>query len=318
MKKIPVVAIVGPTASGKTALAASLARRYGAEVVSADSMQIYRGMDIATAKPTAEETAGVPHHLIGFVDPTQEYSVAAYCADAQRAVADIAARGRRVILCGGTGLYADAFLSGMAFAPEPEAPEIRRLLRRKKEELGIAALYEELAAADPEAAAAIHVNNEKRVLRALEQYYASGETPSAVRARAAAGESPYRSLYIGLFFEDRQALYDRIGRRVDAMLAAGLAEEARGFYASPASATAVQAIGYKELLPWLNGEIPLEEAAENLKRATRRYAKRQLTWFGRNPALHRLYRDGLTDAALTEAAAAIIDASGIFEEENGE
>ncbi len=318
MDKIPVVAVVGPTASGKTALAVSLARRYGAEVVSADSMQIYRGMEIATAQPSAEETAGVPHHLIGFLEPTQSYSAAAYCADAHRTIAEIAARGRRVIVCGGTGLYVDSLLSGMVFAPEPDTAEIRRQLLQKKEALGMEALYNELAAVDPAAAAAVHINNEKRVLRALEQYYASGETPSAVRARAAAGESPYRTLYLGLFFEDRSVLYDRIDRRVDAMLAAGLAEEARRFYRAETSVTAAQAIGYKELKPWLAGELSLEQAAENLKRATRRYAKRQLTWFGRNPALRRLYRDRLTDAELFAAAAGAVDASHIFEEENGE
>lgn len=312
MNKIPVLAVVGPTASGKTALAVSLAEFYGAEVVSADSMQIYRGMDIATAKPAPEEMRGVRHHLIDFLDPAESYSAAAFCADAAKAVEDIVSRGRRVILCGGTGLYTDSFLSGLRFADEPENETLRRKLQARKETEGIEALYEELRALDPETAAAVHINNEKRVLRALELYYATGEKPSAVRARAKAAEAPYRSETVGLFFEDRALLYDRIDRRVDRMLEAGLVEEARAFYAADSAGTAAQAIGYKELKPYLDGALPLETAAENLKRATRRYAKRQLTWFGRNGDIHRIYRDGLSDEDVFEKARAVIDDTGLF------
>jgi tRNA dimethylallyltransferase len=304
--------VVGPTASGKTALAVSLAEYYGAEVVSADSMQIYRGMDIATAKPSAEEMRGVPHHLLDFVDPAESYSVAAFCADAAKAVNGIVSRGRRVILAGGTGLYVDAFLSGLSFREETESGALRTALLARREAEGIEALYEELKALDPQTAAAIHIHNEKRVLRALELYYATGETPAAVRASAKEGISPYRSETIGLFFEDRALLYDRINARVERMLAAGLAEEARRFYAANPAGTAAQAIGYKELKPWLDGEITLETAAENLKRATRRYAKRQLTWFGRNEKIHRIYRDGLSDAEVFEAARRIADETNLF------
>ena len=315
MKKIPVAAVVGPTASGKTALAVSLAERFNAEIVSADSMQIYKGMDIATAKPTAEEKRGVPHHLMDFLDPGESYSVAAFCEDANRCIQDIVSRGKRVIVCGGTGLYVDSLLSGLDFSAAPEDPAVRETLLLRKQTEGIDALYRELCALDPETAAAIDPRNEKRVIRALELYYASGEKPSLVRARARSAESPFESVYIGLFFEDRRKLYDRIDLRVDRMLENGLVEEARQYFALPVSATAAQAIGYKELKPFLDGALPLETAADNLKRATRHYAKRQLTWFGRNPAVHRLFRDTLSDAALADAAGQIILQSNLFTED---
>ncbi len=315
MKKIPVAAIVGPTASGKTALAVSLAERFNAEIVSADSMQIYKGMDIATAKPSEEEKRGVPHHLMDFLDPGQSYNVAAFCEDAKKSIEDIVSRGKRVIVCGGTGLYVDSLLSGLDFSAAPEDPAVRETLLRRKEAEGIDVLYRELCDIDPETAAAVDPRNEKRVLRALELYYAAGEKPSQVRARAKSAESPYQSLYIGLFFSDRQALYDRINLRVDRMLQNGLVEEARQYYSLPVSVTASQAIGYKELKPFLDGDLPLDAAAENLKRATRRYAKRQLTWFGRNPSVRRLLRDTLSDAALAEAAGQIIAQSNLFLED---
>ena len=311
--KIPVLAVVGPTASGKTALAVSLAKYYGAEVISADSMQIYRGMDIATAKPSAEEMRGVPHHLLDFLDPSKSYSAAAFCADAANAAADIVSRGRRVILAGGTGLYVDSFLSGLLFEESTGDAALRARLQARKAAEGIEALYAELQSLDPETAAAVHIHNEKRVLRALELYYATGEKPSAVRARAKAGNSPYRSTVIGLFYRDRALLYDRIDRRVDAMMAAGLAEEARRFYAADPAGTAVQAIGYKELKPWLDGDIPLQTAVENLKRATRRYAKRQITWFGNNENVHRIYKDGLSDGEVFAEARRIAEETGIFQ-----
>ena len=315
MPKIPVVAVVGPTASGKTALAVRLAQRYSGEIISADSMQIYRGMDIATAKPAAEEMGGVPHHLMDFLPPDAPYSVAAFCRDAEAAALDIVSRGKRVFLAGGTGLYADAFLTGLRFADEPDAGAIREALLKKKETEGIAALYEELRAADPELAKTIHVNNEKRVLRALEIYYAANLAPGEVRRQAAAGESRFLPFYIALLFKDREALYRRIDARVDDMLRRGLASEAKAFYETEASLTASQAIGYKELKPWLDGETDLDTAAENLKRATRRYAKRQLTWLRRGPEKHILYRDELTDGELFEAASRLIDEAKIFEGE---
>lgn len=313
MDKIPVAAVVGPTASGKTALAVSLAQYYGAEVISADSMQIYRGMNIATAKPTPVETASVPHHLIGFLDPHEPYSAAQFCADAKQSAAEIVSRGKRVILAGGTGLYVDSLLSGMRFVEEPGSEAVRARLERRREEEGISVLWTELVSVDPALADHMDPRNEKRVLRALEIYYATGRLPSVVREEAAAGESEFESVYIALFYKNRALLYDRIDRRVDRMMAEGLAEEARAFYAAGIGGTAVQAIGYKELKPWLDGEISQAEAVENLKRATRRYAKRQITWFKRNPALHVIYKDDLTDEAVFDAARGIIEASHIFD-----
>ena len=222
------------------------------------------------------------------------------------------------------GLLAVLVLLGLAFGLRQLMTQ-RREAARRSELLASAdaafaagdyeaagALYEELRAMDPETAAAVHINNEKRVLRALELYYATGEKPSAVRARAKEAESPYRSETVGLFFEDRALLYDRINRRVDRMLEAGLIEEARAFFAGSPAGTAVQAIGYKELKPYLDGELPLDTAVENLKRATRRYAKRQLTWFGRNSGIHRIFRDGLTDEEVFLKARAVIDDTGLF------
>ncbi|MBQ7637975.1 MAG: tRNA (adenosine(37)-N6)-dimethylallyltransferase MiaA [Clostridia bacterium] len=308
-EKIPVLAVVGPTASGKTALAVSLAEKFGAEVVSADSMQIYRGMDVATAKPSADETRGVPHHLIGHMDPNEKYSAARFVSEASKVIEDVVSRGKRVIIAGGTGLYVDSLLSGLVFREEEGSEEVRESLFRRLKEEGIEALYNELKSIDPEAAAVTHINNEKRVLRALEIYYLSGEKPSAVREQAVSGESPYDSLYIGLFYKNREELYKRIDLRVEKMAQNGLVEEARRFYETGASLTAVQAIGYKELRPFLDGEITLNEAKENLARATRRYAKRQLTWFGRNPDIKRIYRDGLSDGEVFEAACSILQAN---------
>ncbi len=300
--KIPVIAVVGPTASGKTALAVSLAKALDGEVISADSMQIYRGMDIATAKPTPEEMAGVRHHLLDFVDPTETYSVKQFCVDAGRAAKDIASRGKMVIVAGGTGLYVDALLGGLRFEEEPDHTELRQTLLSRLETEGREPLIRELLLADPDLEGKIDLQNDRRLLRALEVYFLTGEKPSVRRSRAKTGESDYDPFYLGLFFHDRQALYDRISLRVDRMLEAGLLDEAITFYQSPSSATAVAAIGYKELKPYLDGVIPLAATVENLKTATRHYAKRQLTWFGRNPDLVRLYVDEPDARSLEERA----------------
>jgi len=313
MEKIPVLAVVGPTASGKTALAVSLAEKYNAEVISADSMQVYKGMDIATAKPSEEEMRGVKHHLIGHVDPAQKYSAARFCEEARAAAEDIFRRGKNVIIAGGTGLYVDSLLSGLKFFDEENAPGIRDKLILRAESEGIEALYEELKKIDPETALETHINNKKRVIRALEIYYLSGEKPSEVRQRAKSFESPFESLYIGLFFENRENLYNRINMRAGLMIKNGLIDEAKRFFSSDISETAVQAIGYKEIKPYLNGKITLEEAKDNLSRATRRYAKRQLTWFGRNPDINRIYRDALSDEEAFTAAGEKIDRWGLFE-----
>lgn len=300
--KIPVIAVVGPTASGKTALAVHLASRLGGEIVGADSMQLYRGFPIASAAPTAEERAAVPYHLAECLDPATPFSVASYVERARTAIAEITERGCRPIVCGGTGLYLDALLGGLNFSEEPPN-DCRARLEAEADSLGCAALLERLRAIDPEAASRLHENDRKRILRGLEVYELHGKTPTELNRLSRACPSPYEVLWIGLCSRDRQTLYDRIDRRADAMLEAGLAEEARAARRALGT-TAVQAIGHKELYPYLDGEIPLAEAADRLKRATRRYAKRQMTWFRRNDAIHWLY---LEDGDPAEAALALAE-----------
>lgn len=295
MQKIPVAAVVGATASGKTALAVELAVRFGGEIVSADSMQIYKGMNIATAKPTEEEKRGIPHHLLDFLPVTEKYSVARFADEAGKAIRDIHSRGKLPIVCGGTGLYVDSLLSNMLFEEEPDHTGMRATLEAKLASEGEKALYDELNAVDPEYAASLHMNNTGRVIRALEMYYLTGELPSVRRARAVGTESPYDPVYICIEYKNRENLYARIDKRVDVMFASGLEEEAREYFLLDKKSTASQAIGYKELAGYFNGEISLEEAADNLKRATRRYAKRQLTWFRRNDSINRIYVDELPD-----------------------
>ncbi len=284
-QKLKILAIVGPTASGKTAVSIEIAKRLGGEIVSCDSMQIYRRMDIGTAKPTKEEMCGIPHHLIDAVEPDAPFSCAEYVSLAGEAVKDIAARKKLPILCGGTGLYLDRFLCGEM--EETHANEdLRASLFAFAEREGVAALHERLRAVDPESADAIHPNNVKRVVRALEIYEQTGISKSEFDRRSQVVESPYDALVIGLHYPRREVLYERINRRVDMMLADGLLEETRrlldeGVFAR--NQTAAQAIGYKELLGYFDGNETLAEAAENLKTATRRYAKRQLTWFTAKP-----------------------------------
>ncbi len=283
-QKPRVAAIVGCTASGKTALSVELAIRMGGEIVSCDSMQIYREMDIGTAKPDAVERRGVPHHLMDFVDPRDPrgYSCADYVRDARAAVEDILARGKLPILCGGTGLYLDAFLRGGTFEVTDTDPALRAELSAMADREGAEAVHAILQALDPEAAAATHPNNVKRVIRAIEICRTTGKTKSELDRASRETESPYDATVIGLDYADRALLYDRIDRRVDWMLAAGLVEETRRLRASGVfdlCPTAAQAIGYKELFPYLDGTMTPDACAEVLKIATRRYAKRQLTWF---------------------------------------
>ena len=280
MTRPKVLAVVGPTASGKTALGVVLAKRYGGEVISADSMQIYEGLDIATAKPTPEEMQGIPHHLIGIIPRTQRFSAAEYADLCHAKIREITGRGRLPILVGGTGLYVDTVLGGMRFG-EGEDPAVREKLRQALETDGAAALHERLRALDPQAAAAIHPNNTVRVIRALEVCLVTGHTFTQYRAENAAAPAPYDSLILGLNFEPRQVLYDRIDRRVLRMMEAGLLEEVRAARAGTAG-TAAAAIGYKELLPFLDGQASLEDCIARIQLESRRYAKRQLTWFRRN------------------------------------
>ena len=284
-KKIKILAIVGSTASGKTALSVALAQRLGGEIVSCDSMQVYRRMNIGTAKPTEEERCGVPHHLIDAVEPSVAFSCADYVTMAGEAVKEIAARQKLPILCGGTGLYLDRFLCGEMEETHADE-ELRASLFAFAAENGAHALHERLRAVDPQSADAIHENNVKRVVRALEIFEQTGIPKSEFDRRSQVGESPYDALVIGLRYPRREVLYDRINRRVDMMMEDGLLAETKQLLEEgvfDVNLTAAQAIGYKELLGYLRGEETLAEAAENLKTATRRYAKRQLTWFTAKP-----------------------------------
>ncbi len=285
MEKLCVLAIVGATASGKSALALDAARRLNGEIVSCDSMQVYRRMDIGTAKPTPREQAEIPHHLIDVVEPDMPFSCADYVSAATEAISEIALRGKLPILCGGTGLYLDALLRG-GLAETKSTPGLREELLEYARMHGNAALHARLAAVDPESASAIHENNVKRVARALEIYESTGMTKSEADRLTQDFESPYEALVVGLYYADRQALYDRIDRRVDQMIDEGLLDEARALQNEGVfekNATAAQAIGYKELLGVLDGSKTLPDAIEDLKRATRRYAKRQFTWFSAKP-----------------------------------
>lgn len=314
LDKIPVIAVVGATASGKTAFAVELAKRLDAEIVSADSMQIYKGMDIASAKPDKEEMQGISHHLIDFLDPSEKYSVARYICDAKRAIEDIRSRSKQVIVCGGTGLYVDSLLQNIIFEEEADNSEIRENLRIRRENEGIKKLFDELKEIDPQTAEVLHINNEGRILRALESYYLTGEKPSVLRTKSKSIPSPYKAFYIELRYENRDILYDRINRRVDIMIEKGLVEEAREYFKLNKQDTAAQAIGHKELAGYLNGEISLEEAADNLKKATRHYAKRQLTWFRRNQEINVIYCDKYNDLYhAVDAAEKMIKESGLFE-----
>ena len=306
------IAVVGPTASGKTALAIALAKELGGEIVSADSMQIYRGMDIATAKPTPEEMAEVPHHLIGFWPPEKPFSVAQYAILAREKIDDILRRGRVPVLCGGTGLYIKAIVDHIQYEEETgEDAALRERLRRQAQDEGNLAVWRQLQAMDPQTAERIHPNNLGRVIRAIEVMQVSGRSIREQEERSRQAPCPYHVIQIGLRYRNGENLYERIGRRVDAMAEAGLPEEARAVRQQGLTATAAQAIGYKELYDWMDGTLPLEEALENLKRSTRRYAKRQLTWFGADARIRWIEPDALqAGETVTEQAMKIIENDG--------
>lgn len=284
-KKIPVVAVVGPTASGKTGMAILLAKRLNGEIVSADSMQVYRRMDIATAKPTLEERQGIPHHLMDFLEPEETFSVADYVKRAHPLLSDIHKRGKLPILVGGTGLYISSVLDNIQFAENKSDPLVREELTLLAQEKGSVALWEELRKIDPELAAQLHPNNTGRIIRGIEAFRLTGIPMSVQMKKSRKQETPYQVKKIGLTFADRACLYERINRRVDQMMQQGLLEETRTILENPNRKTACQAIGYKELEGYLDGCCSLEEAVEHLKQETRRYAKRQLTWFRRDPQI---------------------------------
>lgn len=290
-KKIPLVVVAGPTASGKTALAVRLSRRFGGEVVSADSMQIYRTMDIATAKPTLQEQQGIPHHLIDFLAPSQPFSVAEYAKLAHAAIQDVDSRGKLPILAGGTGLYIDSVVNNLSFSEIETDQNLRRELEQTAKQQGAEVLLDELRTYDPETAARLHPNNLTRIVRAVEVYRLTGITMSEHQRRSRQTPQIYRALELGLDFRDRQKLYDRIDLRVEQMLAAGLLAEAKAVYQAESLQTARQAIGYKELFDYFSGKETLEQAVCKIKQESRRYAKRQLTWFRRNPHIHWFYVD---------------------------
>ncbi|MCM1524718.1 MAG: tRNA (adenosine(37)-N6)-dimethylallyltransferase MiaA [Ruminococcus sp.] len=281
-KKIPLLVICGPTASGKTAVAVELAKIYGGEIISADSMQIYKELSVSTAKPTNAEMAGIPHHLIDFLEPDEPFSVADYVKMARECIQNVHNRGKLPIIAGGTGLYISSLVDNITFDHISSDSGLRAELERDAAEMGAAHMHKRLETLDPKAAAAIHPNNTVRVIRAVEMCMLSGRTGEDNRAESRREPSPYEACMIGLTCFDRRVLYDRINRRVDKMLEDGLADEARRVYSRYDARTAFNAIGYKELIPYINGECSLEEAADKIKRETRRYAKRQLTWFRRD------------------------------------
>ncbi len=298
--KIPVIVIIGPTAVGKTALSVALAKKLGGEIVSCDSMQIYRDMHIASAAPDEEEKEGIPHHLFEFLGREQKYSVAEYVKDAAAVIRDIHERGKIPVIVGGTGLYMTSLIDNIRFTDEETDPKLRARLEEEYELIGGQAMIKKLAEFDPDTAVKLHPNNKKRVIRAFEVFMQTGTTMTQQNKNSKAENSPYLPCIIGLRTEDRQFLYDRIDRRVDIMLENGLLEEANRAYENRGSETSVQAIGHKEFFAFFDGEISLLEAVETLKRETRRYAKRQLTWFSRDERTQWINIDK-TEDVLSEA-----------------
>ena len=309
-----IICVVGPTACGKTKLGVLLAKRYDGEVVSADSMQIYRGMTIGTAAPTAEEMENVPHHMIAVADPAEQWSAARYAQAAIPIVDDILARGKRPILVGGTGLWLDAVVRGRTFAGGHAGGAVRKELQDRLAREGIAPLLEELRQVDPEAAERLHPADEKRILRALEVYRETGKTISAHNAETSVLPPRYDAVWIGLQFRDRADMKALIDRRVDKMVGEGLLEEVRQLLQSglPRDATALQAIGYKEFLGVLDGTATVEEAIAEVKLRSRQYAKRQLTWLRRNPDIHWIWWEKDRDfARALQVSTEILAAAGV-------
>ena len=302
-----IICLAGPTASGKTALAVELAKELNAEIISCDSMQIYKRMDIGTAKPTREEMQGIPHHMIDIIEPDETFSVSRYCDMATPILEDILARGKTAIIAGGTGLYMDSLIRGNDFADFPDTG-IRRRLEEELEEVGVEPLLERLRAIDPYSADH-SMSNPRRIVRALQVYYETGETITAHNARTQSLPPRYSPLWLGLDYEPRAALYDRVNRRVGLMLEMGLLEEIRTLLDSgiPKKCTAMQAIGYKEFIDAMDGFGTIEEAADLVRQSSRRYAKRQLTWFRRNKDMNWLTRTwDTTDEEILQKARQVI------------
>jgi tRNA dimethylallyltransferase len=299
MKKIKIICVVGATASGKTSLGVELAKALDGEIISADSMQVYKNMSIATAAATKEEQQNIPHHLLEFLDSSEIFSVAEFVKLAREKIFDISSRGKVPIIVGGTGLFVDSLVQNINFADVDANDELRNRLNQKSAD----ELYDELLSVDSNAAKAIHKNNTKRVIRALELYY-GGVSKTQQNENSKLGENPFDAIYIGINYKDREVLYNRINRRVDIMVDSGLIDEAKQF-ATNSGLTSRQAIGHKELKPYFDNEITLDEAIENIKKGTRHYAKRQLTWFRRNDKINWLYADEIGSEELIDKAVAL-------------
>ena len=313
MSKQPLIVICGPTASGKTALSIAVSKALGCEVVSADSMQVYKGMQIATAKPTETEMDGVKHHLIDFLEPGESFSVADYVRLAHKAIKEISDRGAIPLVCGGTGLYINSLIDNVSFDDTCSSTDIRDELLALANEKGNAYLLEVLREFDPETADKLHENNLNRIIRAIEVYKVTGITMTETVKNSKLIDSPYDVCMIGINCSDRQHLYDRVNLRVDIMLEEGLLEETERVLSNDSLKTSYQAIGYKELSPYFKGEASLEECIEKLKLETRHYAKRQLTWFRRDERINWIYPDECTNFnEVVQKALDIIERSGVI------
>ena len=295
MKKQKIICVVGPTASGKTGLGIALAKQLGGEVISADSMQIYRDMHIASAAPDQSETDGIPHHLVEFLPYGSTFTVADYVKLAREKIAEIASRGKLPIIVGGTGLYINSLVNNVRFVESDTDLELRERITAEFDRIGGEEMLEHLRQIDPQAAEKLHANDKKRIIRAFEIYESTGNTKSFNDEQSIKFESPYDVIMIGVTYRDREKLYERINLRVDIMLEQGLLEEAKSAFRKNLGGGAVQAIGHKEFFDFFKGLITLEEAVENLKRSTRRYAKRQLTWFNKDERINWIYKDETED-----------------------
>ncbi len=296
MKKQKIICVVGPTASGKTGLGIKLAKYFDGEVISADSMQIYRDMHIATAAPDASETEGIPHHLVEFLPYGSSYTVADYVKAAREKINEIVSRGKMPIIVGGTGLYINSLVNNVEFVEQKTDLQLREKITKEFDQLGGEEMLARLREIDHEAAEKLHENDKRRIIRAFEIYESTGNTKSFNDEQSIKNESPYDACMIGITYRDREKLYERINARVDIMLQNGLLEEAKSAFDKNLGGGAVQAIGHKEFFDYFKGEILLDEAVENLKRSTRRYAKRQLTWFNKDERINWIYKDEIEDA----------------------
>ncbi len=312
--KTPLIVIVGPTASGKTSLSIQIAKKFNGEIISADSMQIYKGMDIATAKPTNEEMQGIPHYLISYLNSDESFSVANYVVLAKEKIEEINSRGKIPIIVGGTGLYISSLIDNIKFDDTSSDSKIRERLFKEANEKGNRYLLEKLYEIDPETAQQLHENNLTRIIRAIEVYELTGEKISTKKIKSRMEESPYNPYIIGLDCTDRQKLYDRINLRVDKMVGMGLVDEANEVFQNRNLSTACQAIGYKELIPYFKGEDTLLNCLNILKQQTRRYAKRQLTWFRRDSRINWIYIDenNFIEEKIISQAVKIIELSQIL------